>query len=270
VSPRAEVRSGSKRLDVRELERLYRRYNRPSFRSSDPVEFVHRYGDPRDREVAGIVASSLAFGSVKQIRASVERALGPLGRAPAAFLAEVPFRRLAAVYRGFKHRWITGEDLAGLLDGVREAMAAYGSLGGLFMSRLDSKARDTGSAAGLFADEIRRRGRCFRGCLLPSPRNGSACKRLHLFLRWMIRKDEIDAGLWPEAPASILLVPLDVHAFRAARAFGLTRRGAADHAAAVEVTAGFREISPADPVKYDFAIAHEGMNAAARAGGSHD
>lgn len=264
-----DVRSPSGRLDARELERLYRLYNRPALRTSDPVEFAHRYREPLDREVAAIVASSLAFGAVKQIRTGVERALSTLGDSPAAFLDETPPRRLAALLRGFKHRWITGDDLAGLLGGVRSAMAAHGSLGELFRSRLDSSDRDAGSAAGLFAEEIRRRGGGFRRCLLPSPRDGSACKRLHLYLRWMIRKDEIDTGLWQGIPAALLLVPLDVHMHRAAWTLGLTRRRAADHATAREVTEGFRTVAPEDPVKYDFALAHEGMSGAAREGGRH-
>lgn len=259
---------GAARLDARELERLYRRYNRRSRRSSDPVEFVYRYGGREDREVAAIVASSLAFGSIKQIRGSVERALSPLGESPASFLRGAGPRRLETAYRGFRHRWIDGRDLAGLLGGVRSAQSLYGSLEELFLSRLDAGARDTERAAGLFAEEIRRRGGGFRRCLLPSPRDGSACKRLHLFLRWMIRRDEIDTGLWRGIPAALLLVPLDVHTHRAARVLALTSRRAADRAAVLEVTEGFRAVAPEDPARYDFALAHEGMSAAAHGGRS--
>ncbi len=264
MAPLRKIRPRSGRLDPRGLERLYRRYNRRSWRSSDPVEFAHRYSDPRDREVAAIVASSLAFGGVAQIRASAARALEPLGASPAALLADASPARLAALYRGFRHRWITGDDLAGLLGGVRGAMAAHGSLGGLFAGSIEDRDADAVLPSERFVDEIRRRGGPFRACLLPSPRDGSACKRLFLFLRWMVRRDEIDTGLWGDVPPSMLLVPLDTHLHRAALRLGLTRRAAADLRTALEVTGGFRRIAPDDPAKYDFALAHAGMGGAAR------
>lgn len=256
---------GPKRISRRaheRLEGLYREYNDRRWRASDPVEHVHRYGSALDREIAALVASSLAFGGVRQIRSSVQRALAALGPSPADFLECASPARIERVLEGFRHRWIAGADLAGMLRGARSAIAAYGSLGELFRSRLDAGDADTEPAAGRFVGEIRRRGGGFRPCLLPDPGSGSACKRLHLMLRWMIRSDEIDTGLWTGVPASMLLVPLDVHTHRAARALGLTRRRAADRAAVREVTAAFRTISPEDPAKYDFALAHAGMRGA--------
>lgn len=256
---------GAKRISKRDherLEELYRAYNDRRWRASDPVEHVHRYEGAPDREIAALVASSLAFGGVLQIRSSVERALAALGPSPADFLESASPARIERVLGGFRHRWITGEDLAGMLRGARSAIAAYGSLGELFRSRIEDGDPDTGPAACRFVGEIRRRGGSYRSCLLPTPESGSACKRLHLMLRWMIRSDEIDTGLWQGVPPSLLLVPLDVHVRRAALAHGLTGRRAADHAAAREVTAAFRTISPEDPVKYDFALAHAGMRGA--------
>ncbi len=262
MAARTGVRKRVGRLDARRLERLYERYNRPRHRAGDPVEFVYRYADPLDREVAAVVASSLAFGTVKQIRASVARALEPLGPSPAGFLAGASSERLRATYRGFRHRWIAGEDMAALLSGLRGAMESHGSLGGLFAASIGDRDPDVGGAAARFVEDIRRRGGGFRRCLLPSPEDGSACKRLFLLLRWMVRRDEIDAGLWSGIPAAMLLVPLDTHMYRIARHFGLTKRRSADLATVRDVTDAFRAFAPEDPVKYDFALTHEGMSGA--------
>jgi len=246
-------------LDRETMERLYLKYNDRRFVATDPVEFVHRYESARDREIAALIASSLAFGNVKQIRASVARALGTLGPAPAERVTESSGSDLERDFRGFKHRWITGADMAALLDGARRAIGDHGSLGALFGSMLGRNDTDVASAAGRFARALRGAGGGYRQCLLPSPESGSACKRLNLFLRWMVRSDAVDPGGWRGVPPSMLLVPLDTHMHRFALGHGLTSRRAADLKAAREVTAAFREISPEDPVKYDFALTRLGM-----------
>jgi uncharacterized protein (TIGR02757 family) len=246
-------------LDRNILERLYLRYNDRRFIPSDPVEFIHRYDDPRDRELAGLVASSLAFGNVKQIRASVARSLEILGVAPADRVAASSPSDLQFDFREFRHRWITGRDMASLLAGVRGAFKEYGSLGELFYAKLDRNDPDVAPAAGRFSRALFEMSGGYRQCLLPSPESGSACKRLNLFLRWMVRSDEIDPGGWGEVPPAMLIVPLDTHMRRIAAKLGLTKRRAADLRAAREVTGAFREISPEDPVKYDFALTRLGI-----------
>ena len=246
-------------LDRNMLERLYLKYNDRRFIPSDPVEFVHRYDDPRDRELVALIASSLAFGNVKQIRGSVARALDILGAVPADRVAEASLSDLAFDFREFRHRWITGKDMASLLSGVRRAYEDYGSLGELFCAALDRSDADVAPAAGRFARALFEMSGGYRQCLLPSPESGSACKRLNLFLRWMIRSDAIDPGGWGEVSPAMLIVPLDTHMHRISMRLGLTKRHAADLRAAREVTGAFREISPDDPVKYDFALTRLGM-----------
>jgi uncharacterized protein (TIGR02757 family) len=241
------------------LEGLYRRYNRRRYVASDPVEYVHRYEGPLDREVAGLVASSLAFGNVAQIRASVERALGRLGPSPAAFLLAAEPRDVRYALREFRHRWIAGDDVAAMLTGVRAALRSHGSLGELFRAGLRAGDADVGEAAARFVDAVSREGGGFRSSLLPSTRSGSACKRMNLFLRWMVRSDAIDPGLWSGVPPSKLIVPLDTHMYRIARVLGLTERRTPDLQAAREATDGFRKISPDDPVRYDFALTRIGI-----------
>lgn len=246
-------------LDRTALERLYLKYNDRRFVATDPVEFVHRYEDPRDRELVALVASSLAFGNVKQIRGSVARALDILGPAPADRVAGSRASALERDFRGFRHRWITGADVAALLGGARRAIAGYGSLGALFGSMLERGDADVAPAAGRFARALRGANGGYRQCLLPSPESGSACKRLNLFLRWMVRSDAVDPGGWRGVSPAMLLVPLDTHMHRFALRHGLTGRRAADLEAAREVTAAFREIAPDDPVKYDFALTRLGI-----------
>lgn len=246
-------------LDRRKLERLYLKYNDRRFITSDPVEFVHRYDNSRDRELVALIASSLAFGNVKQIKASVARVLEILGAGPADRVAASSPSDLEFDFREFRHRWITGKDMASLFAGVREAIKEYGSLGELFYAKLDRSDPDVGPAAGRFARTLFDMSGGYRQCLLPSPESGSACKRLNLFLRWMVRSDAVDPGGWSGVPPAMLIVPLDTHMHRIAARLGLTKRHAADLRAAREVTAAFGEISPEDPVKYDFALTRLGI-----------
>jgi uncharacterized protein (TIGR02757 family) len=246
-------------LDREALERLYLKYNDRRFIASDPVEFVHRYDTSRDRELAALIASSLAFGNVKQIRASVARALEILGAGPADRVSASSTPDLEFDFREFRHRWITGKDMAALLAGVRGAFGEYGSLGELFSAKLDRRDPDVAPAAGRFARTLFEMSGGYRQSLLPSPESGSACKRLNLFLRWMVRSDAVDPGGWSGVPPAMLVVPLDTHMHRIATRLGLTKRRAADLRAAREVTGAFREISPEDPVKYDFALTRLGI-----------
>lgn len=246
-------------LDRESLERLYLKYNDRRFIPSDPVEFVHRYDDVRDRELVALIASSLAFGNVKQIRGSVARALEILGTGPADRVAASSPSDLESDFRDFRHRWITGKDMSSLLAGVRIALKEYGSIGELFHAKFDRGDADVAPAAGRFARALFEMSGGYRQCLLPSPESGSACKRLNLFLRWMVRSDAVDPGGWSEVSPAMLIVPLDTHMHRIATKHGLTKRHAADLRAAREVTGAFREISPEDPVKYDFALTRLGI-----------
>ncbi|MFI5182310.1 MAG: TIGR02757 family protein [Thermoanaerobaculia bacterium] len=249
---------------------------------SDPLAFPHRYEDPEDREVVAFLASSLAFGRVASIQASLERVLATLGPRPAAFLDEWDERPIPELNR-FVHRWITGRDLEDLLRRVRRARQTYGSLGTLFAKAdtdrdfLEGKESCGGAQCAAGADYVPALStflRTLRGeslsekaasrglrFLLPSPSSGSACKRQHLFLRWMIRTEGFDLGLWTGgrfSPARLLL-PMDTHVHRISRYLGLTRRPVADLAASREATVFLRRLDPADPVGYDWALSRLGI-----------
>jgi len=245
------------------LEELYRRTNRRELVSPDPIEFLYRY-DGLDREVAGLVASSLAYGRVAQILRSVGKALALMGP-PAGFATALPPAEMRRRLRGFKHRFTTGADLARLLAGAGRCIMAHGSLGRCFARHVARSAENIIPAAAAFVEEISRAAGGGLGSLLPSPERGSACKRLNLYLRWMVRKDAVDPGGWPVSPR-VLLVPLDVHMHRICRAAGLTSRRQCDLRTAVEATRAFALFEPGDPVKYDFALTRAGINPASGAG----
>lgn len=243
------------------LEALYRRLNRRRFVEPDPLQFLYAYPDIRDREVAGLVAATLAVGNVRAIVRSVGRALEPLGRRPARFIAKAAPETLAQVYAGFKHRFFTGDDLAGLLVAAGRVASEHGSIEACFAEGIAPGHETVVPALERFVARLSACG-CGRACrnFLPDPCRRSACKRLHLYLRWMVRQDEVDPGGWQVVPASLLVVPLDVHMHRIGRAMGFTNRNAANLSAALDVTAGFRRVSPDDPVRYDFVLTRLGMH----------
>lgn len=231
-------------------------------RAADPVRFVHRYADPLEQELVGLLASAFAFGNVKAIGKKVEEALERLGPGLLAVTASRP--ELARRLRGFVHRLYRGPDVGALLLGARRVQLDEGSLGAALEVRL---ARH-GALRPALADwvtTVRAAGgldrRRTRGAdhLLASPAGASACKRLLLYLRWMCRPaDGVDLGLW-RIPPRVLLVPLDVHVHRLSRNVGLTRRASASWAAAEEVTRGLARFDPEDPTRFDFPLCHLGM-----------
>jgi uncharacterized protein (TIGR02757 family) len=207
----------------------------------DPLGLVR---EARDKETAALLGALLAFGNARSIRTSLKAALEAVDRG----------RRLG---RGFRHRWIGGEDLDRLLDRVRDARARHGSLEDLF---LEGDRGDLGEALDRFATALRgprpTRGLRF---LLPRPKDGSACKRPLLFLRWVVRDRDEDLGLWRRVDPARLVVPLDTHVHRIAYWLGLTSRRTPSWRTALEVTASLREADPGDPVRFDFALAHLGI-----------
>ncbi|UCF05007.1 MAG: TIGR02757 family protein [bacterium] len=241
------------------LERLYQRFNRRVNVEGDPLGFLYRYSDPRDQEIVGFIASSLSFGNARQIVRSISCVLEPMGPAPARYLTHSRPASIAGDCGGFKHRWVTGENVATMLNGLGSVLRRYGSLEACFKQGLHEKDKDIIPSLTRFVDEISGRSSGGMQYLLPSPCRKSACKRLNLFLRWMVRSDEVDPGVWSGIPASKLIVPLDTHVFRLSRTMGLTGRNQADIRSAREITDGFRAIAPDDPVRYDFSLASLGM-----------
>ncbi len=246
------------------FERLYETFNRPEFIHPDPVEFLHRYKDVRDREVVGLVASSLAYGRVAQIMKSVSSVVEAMGDRPVRFLENVDHNGLRSVFGGFRHRFTTADELVLTLLGARDLIRRHGSLEAAFVSGIAGDDSTVASALCRFAEGLN--GSFGGGCnsMIPHHGKGSSMKRLNLFLRWMIRKDYVDPGGWSGVSPARLVVPLDTHLFRIARGLAFTEKRSAGLGAALEITERFREITPEDPVKYDFALTRLGIRAELR------
>lgn len=255
----ARARAVRSAAGLARLDAVRRQYHHASFIKGDPLAFVYDYADARDRELAGLVASGLAYGNVRVIERSVRRVLEALGPSPAGWLAGAADRDLAARLKGFRHRWTTGAEVVSLLSAVRDVTRGSGTLGGLWASLEVAGAPDVRPTLRRWYDELVRAGLGRDNSLLANPHRGSACKRLHLYLRWMIRRDEVDPGCWAGAQPALLLVPVDVHMHRVGRLLGFTRRRAADERTVLEITAGFRTVRPGDPAGLDFALTRLGI-----------
>ncbi len=244
-------------IDRSALEALYERLNRREFVHPDPLEFLYEYADVRDREIVALVASSLAYGRVAQILASVRTVLDRIGE-PARFAKETSLEKARRALRGFKHRFARGEEVAALLYGAGRLIERHGTLEDAFLTGYDAAQETTLPALADFARRLREAGGP-SGHLFPCPSTGSACKRLHLFMRWMVRRDAVDPGGWDRVSKAKLVVPLDTHMWSICRVLGFAERASGDGKAALEVTAAFRRLSPEDPVKYDFALTRLGI-----------
>ena len=240
--------------------------------SNDPVQFVHRYDDPRDREVAGLIVSAFAYGNVKSILATANQALSYLGTRPAQAIAAFDPRRDARRLRSFYHRFNTSRDLAVFFWMIRRVIETHGSLDDAFLAGLSPGDSDTGSALTRFTatmldtgyEQFYPRGELKRRIgvrfLLPSPADGSACKRMNLYLRWMVRSpDGIDSGIWNRVRPDQLVIPLDTHIARISRYIGLTAMKSPGWAMALDITQSLRLLDRNDPLKYDFALCHLGI-----------
>ena len=241
------------------LEALYREKNRRCYVDPDPLVFLYRYPDPADREIAGLAAASLAYGNVRQILKSVAGVLDVMGKSPSHYIENRRPDGFLRDFDGFVHRFATGAHIAALLSGVRRVVSDHGSLMAFFRSACTANAETYLPALGAFADALRDTTCGDPGHLLPRVEKGSACKRLNLYLRWMIRKDAVDPGGWDSLCPSRLIIPLDVHMHRVCRELDLTNRRQADMKAALEITRAFSEIMPEDPVRYDFVLTRRGI-----------
>lgn len=241
------------------LEGLYRQYNHRAFVHPDPLEFLYDYEDLCDREIVAFVASSLAYGRVAQILKSVSHVLDKMGPSPHSFLKRASEKTIFQTFSDFRHRFADGWQLSAMLLGLKEILKTHGSLNACFVAGLHGGDDSILEALTGFTETLTKASGKPLGHLVPSPRKGSACKRLHLFLRWMVRKDDVDPGGWHNVPAAKLIVPVDTHIHKICRCLGFTGRKQANAATALEITDCFKTVSPKDPVKYDFSLTRLGI-----------
>src|SRR4030042_6946176 len=244
------------------LERLYRKYNHQRFIPPDPLQFVYRYKDKADMEIAAFLAALFAYGAVEQIEKFLTVLLGKMGDRPAEFIKKFSAKD-RKLFKTSKYRFNTSEDIISLLVILRKGLKRYGSIENLFRKGYSKADENILPAAEKFERALLKmhKGRVSGGLkfLLSDVKKGGTCKRLFLFLRWMARKDKVDTGLWKGVDKAKLIVPVDVHMARLSKIIGLYNRKTVNLKTAVEITAGFAHICPQDPVKYDFALCRIGI-----------
>jgi uncharacterized protein (TIGR02757 family) len=253
---------------ARSLHELYHEYNRDDS-ATDPVHLVRPFSSTADREIAGFCAAALAFGRVASVINSIDTLLRILGPRPAEFVRGFDPAQPHPELRAMVHRWTRGEDLAALLWILRQMLEQSGSIERFFTEGLHDDHEDVGPALESFSERAmrldirraygrvpRRPGVCY---FFPRPSRGSACKRLNLFLRWMVRRDAIDPGGWRGVAPSKLVVPLDTHVIRLGQCLRLTRYTSPGWRMAADITASLRRLDPDDPVRFDFSLCHLGM-----------
>lgn len=249
------------------LDALYASFNCVDS-ATDPIQIVRRFTDTADREVVGFCAAALAFGRVTSVLQSIEHLVAVMGRSPAAFVRAFDAKRDSRALTPLVHRWTKGEDLTALMI-ILQQMLDRGSVEAFFLEGYDQGSRDISDALESFSTRAlavdlravygRRRPRPGVAYFFSRPSCGGACKRLNLYLRWMVRHDAVDFGLWKNVPASKLIIPLDTHVIRVGRCLRLTHYTSPGWRMAADITASLREFDPLDPVKYDFSLCHLGM-----------
>jgi uncharacterized protein (TIGR02757 family) len=267
ILPEAKALSPAPNL-FSSLTSLYADFNREDA-ASDPVHRVRRFAANADREVAGFCAAALAFGRVASVLNSIDALFEILGPRPAEYVRAFDPAEPHPALRAIVHRWTRGVDLAALLWMLRQMLERSGSIEAFFLEGDDCGTPDLSAALDSFSTRAlaldirraygrvpRRPGVCY---FFPRPAAGSACKRLNLFLRWMVRHDEVDLGVWTRISTSRLIVPLDTHVIRLGRCLRLTRYASPGWKMAADITASLRRLDPIDPVRFDFAICHVGM-----------
>ena len=243
----------SKKLPIKNikpgLDKLYKLFDR-SFISPDPLECVPLNGSFKDTELQAFIASVFAYGRAEQIVKNVSYILEELGSKPYTTLKNETY---SSKLKTFKYRFHKRADLLWLLDRLREIYEEHGSIEKAFIASGENHTDRLIGFSQLFRKKLGSRSQP-RSFLVPSPKSGAACKRMNLFLRWMVRNDSLDLGLWKKVKPSELIIPLDVHVHRIAGRIGLVSKGAANFKKAIELTENLKLLDPADPIRYDFAI----------------
>ena len=240
------------------LDKLYNQYNKREYVHPDPLEFLYAYKEIEDREIVALIASSLAYGNVAQILKSVSSILHIINPSPYLFVKDSTYRNIRKAFKGFRHRFAGEDHISALIKGIKHVINRFGSLNECFFSGLSPEHKNVVPAMSFFSRQLTA-GNIEPGHLVARPEKGSACKRMNLFLRWMVRQDEVDPGGWLNVPPSKLIIPVDTHIHRISLALGLTNKRQANMNTALEITSRFKQFVPHDPVRYDFVITRLGI-----------
>ena len=238
------------------LDQLVDRFEQPSFIPDDPIAIPHGFEDPRDQEVIGLYAALLAWGQRKTILAKMADLCERMAFQPYRFVRDFDPAHHQSALTGFKHRTFQPIDALWLTHTLSHLLKEHQSVERLFARHLGS-AEHVGPAIQGFSEQVMTTLPGTPARLqkhLARPNAGSACKRLCMYLRWMVRTGPVDFGIWKTIHPSQLVLPLDVHSGTQARRMGLLTRTNNDWKAALELTSRCRELNAADPCAYDYAF----------------
>lgn len=243
------------------LEHLHDKYNRPEFIEPDPISIPHSFSDRHDREVAGFMAATIAWGNRKAIVKSAARMMQYMDYSPADFVRNASASELAHL-QSYVHRTFNGQDFTDFVLAIRGITERWGGIGEFFEQNYVAT-QSIPKVLSLFRKEffsIEHNPHCEKH--LSSIDKGAACKRLNMYLRWFVRRDDrgVDFGLWKKIPMSALYLPLDVHTGNMGRALGLLTRKQSDWKATDEITRSLREFCSDDPVRYDYSLFGAGID----------
>jgi uncharacterized protein (TIGR02757 family) len=245
----------------RKLNYHFKKFDRDSI-SPDPLEFPRRFTNYYDIEISAFISSIFAYGNITQIMDTLNTVHKIMGDSPYEYVLNYEFEKSRMDFNDLKHRFFTTGDIRRLFIGLRRIYENYGTLKYFFLLYHLDNLKSTLSffsknMIGLITNEKHiTNGLRF---MFPNPKKGSACKRMNLFLRWMVRNDELDFGLWPEINTKNLIIPVDTHVARLAKKLKLTKRKNVSWLMAEEITKNLKKYDANDPVKYDFALCHLGM-----------
>ncbi|MBR4871805.1 MAG: TIGR02757 family protein [Alistipes sp.] len=237
------------------LESLHDKFNNESFIEADPISVPHSYADAGDIEISGLLASTIAWGNRKAIVQSSHRMMRYMDNSPKDFVLNASDAEIATL-SSYVHRTFNGEDLQDFVRALRHIFNKWGSIGGFFESRY-AEHQDLRRVFSEFRREFHSvEHNPHSEKHMSSIDKGAACKRLCMYLRWMVRRDDrgVDFGLWRGIPMSALYMPLDIHTSRMGRGLGLLERKQNDWKAVEELTASLREFNAEDPVRYDYSL----------------
>ena len=239
------------------LDQLVGQFEQCNFIIEDPIAIPHGFADPQDQEVIGLYAAVLAWGQRKTILAKMMELCERMRYHPYAFVHNFEEQRDGPCLESFKHRTFLPADTLWFTKNLHEALRKYGTLEHLFAQFMSRDADHIGPAIQGFSETMMQLVPGTPARLqkhLARPNRGSACKRLALYLRWMVRPGPVDLGIWTHIQPSQLVLPLDIHSGRQARAYGFLSRKTNDWRAVMELTARCRRLDPDDPCRYDYAF----------------
>jgi uncharacterized protein (TIGR02757 family) len=237
------------------LETLHDKFNNESFIEADPISVPHSFTAQGDIEIAGLLASTIAWGNRKAIVQSAHRMMRYMDNAPYDFVVNASDSEIATLST-YVHRTFNGEDFQDFVRGMRYIVTTRGSIGDLFETSY-AKHQDIRHVLSEFRREFHSAPHNVHSEKhMSSIDKGAACKRLCMYLRWMVRRDDrgVDFGLWQKIPMSALYMPLDIHTGRMGRSLGLLSRKQNDWKTVDELTSSLRQFNAEDPVRYDYSL----------------